>query len=71
MVDILFIIITEINIKGDCTPRRDTHVLTAVVEREAGIDLVNRLRGCVTNPLSLWERVRVRAFPCSAENGGR
>ena len=27
------------------------------------------LRGCVTNPLSLWERVRVRASSCFLRNG--
>ena len=26
------------------------------------------LRGCVTNPLSLWERVGVRESPCSRRN---
>ncbi len=26
------------------------------------------VRGCVTNPLSLWERVRVRAYPGFCRN---
>jgi hypothetical protein len=30
--------------------------------------LVTELRGCVTYPLSLWERVRVRAYPGSCKN---
>ena len=44
------------------TPRR-----AVMVARGMGTEL----RGCVTYPLSLRERVRVRAFPCSFRNGGR
>ena len=32
------------------------------------LNRVASLRGCVTNPLSLWERVGVRASPCSRRN---
>ena len=53
----------EDDLVRDVTEGDDFVVRSAVREAFGAASRRTGLRGCVTNPLSLWERVRVRAYP--------